>query len=151
MEKKRTYRFVSFLVMVIIFWSCSKIERTNRKFMKDGPWTFTELTIGGDANENLSTWYINSCGTTDGFCPGSWMHSNGSTAEFFWDFDNYNGNLIFQLSDDVQFDSNKASLQCFNLQGEYEILSSSSKAFELQTNSANGYPQTTVYIKMEAE
>ena len=151
MEKGKTYFVMSFLALILLFGSCTKVEKTSRKFMKEGRWCFTDLEVNGDVIDNLAKWDVYSSEEEDAFNYGTWIHSNGSTAEFLWEFNKYSGDLQFLLSPEVKYDSNKASLQCSNLTGEYAVLSNSSNLFEFESYSTTGFSGTQVYIKMEEE
>ncbi len=151
MERSKTYFRMSFLVLILMLGSCTKVEKTTRKFIKEGRWCFTELTTNGDVINNLAKWDLYDCGDDVDFCSGLWTHANGSTAEFNWKFSTYSGDLEFFLTPGQKFDSNKATLQCSNLSGTYSVISESSNLYEFESYETNGFAGTHVYIKMEAE
>lgn len=136
--------------MALILGACSKVDKTTRKFMKEGRWEFDELTAEGKPIDNLAKWDITTCEDSEGYCPGTWIHADGTTAPFFWMFDKYNGDLSFYLSPEIKVDQNRAAIQCYNLAGTYQVVSSSSDMFEFQSMESRGYPQTLVYFSMHS-
>lgn len=151
MERGWKCNVASFLVLFLLLSSCTKVEKTTRKFMKEGRWYFTDLMTDGASVNNLAKWDIYTCDEGAEYCTGLWTHSNGTTAEFYWKFNKYSGDLEFLLSPDLKYDTNKASLQCNNLAGEYIVINSTSNEFELQSDQTKGYPGVQVYIKMTTE
>ena len=103
MERKKIYMALSFCVIGFFLWSCSKIEKDTRKFMNEGRRTFEELLTEGDLTDNLPHWDLGSTENDLGYKTGVWTHANGTSADFFWQFNAY-GNLDFYLDPEVKVD-----------------------------------------------
>lgn len=150
MERKHTYRLFTALVIGLLIGACTKSEVRTKRFIKQGRWQMTQLTIGSDDISMLPKWNITNTPEDKEFVPATWTHADGSECIFKWRFDYYQGSFSFQIDESVeQDDAAKAYVQCENLSGTYEILTDKRKLFEYQSTETNGYPGLTVFIRIE--
>jgi hypothetical protein len=150
MEKKRTYPRLLALLMMGFLFACTKSEVRTHKILKHGDWQVTELLIGTQSMATIPKWHLDEPSEDGAFSTGTWTHYNGTKAQFKWRFDPYVGTFSFSIDKSITQDKQlKAYIQCNNLAGEYTVLKDKSKMFEFESLVTNGYPETSVFIRIE--
>lgn len=152
MGEKQLHMMIIGLVLMFTGTACTKSKVDTRRFMKQGRWMVTELTIGSNTSSSKPSWDIEKSEDSQEFTGGTWHHSDGSTAKFKWRFNYFEGGFSFYTDGAAeQEESSKAFMQCDNLSGDYIILEDKMKLFQFQSKKTNGYLQTPVFIQIEPQ
>ena len=152
MEKRRAYQVILFAGIIVMSVACRKHEVNTNRLSKVSDWKVTTLEIGGDPKTALPRWDIAPNAVEDQYNPGTWKHSDGSTAPFQWQFMYYEGTFRFNLTEFPAAENmSKAHIQCDNLSGEYMIITDKSKLYEFESITTNGYSEMPVFIRLEPQ
>lgn len=147
---KQLYIMIIGLGLMFFGTSCTKSKVDTRRFMKQGRWMVTELNIGSNTSSSKPSWQIDKSNDSQEFTGGTWIHDDGSTAEFKWRFNYFEGGFSFYAVEDAdQGEPNKALIQCDNLAGDYQVIEDKSKLFQFQSIQTNGYLESSVFIQIE--
>ena len=150
MEKRRAYRVVCWVLFTVLISSCQKNEVDTNRFVKQGRWQMTILQIGTNGNSMLPKWEIDPSDDPLQYGTGTWIHKDGSRAQFKWIFEHYDYTFTFYPVNSAEQDAScKAYLQCSNLAGTYDIITDKNKLFEFESYETDGYPGISVFIQLK--
>lgn len=139
------------IVLLVFAASCNK-TKMNSKTLQGSTWNFTSLTINGVADTNLAELEFAEGNIYKEVLLGKWHnagHSHGAGAaevSFAWQFRDKGKTL--EISNQSEGDD---AIQCSQLSGVYNVVSSSKTEYELSSSSTVGYSGKTVIIKMNKE
>ncbi|UKN01417.1 hypothetical protein K6119_16955 [Paracrocinitomix mangrovi] len=152
METKRTYPIAMAIMFILLLASCTKTQTRTNKFMKQGRWQLTALSIGTNDITLLPSWDIGESNDSKAFSPAVWNHYDGSKSNFSWRFNYNGGTFTFQANEQPTGDNPpKANIQCNNLAGTYQVITEKKNLFEFESTETVGYPGVSVYIRMEPQ
>lgn len=140
------------LFITLTALGCSKPKTNSRIFGQQSGWKVTLLDLNGNSSSTLPLWDVEESTDVHEFTKGVWRHENGSSAEFKWRFNYYDGTFSFTINNTIpQEDNVKAFIQCNNLAGEYSIITSKRKLYEFESIKTNGYGNQPVFIRLEPQ
>jgi hypothetical protein len=137
---------IAFLIPVTI--GCDKTESAAQRFVKEGRWTITSITVYTTVIDKLPKWDIPFCTDFSSYNSGTWEHPLGTSAGFLWKFSNIGGTFTFE-PDSILDTGSMAYAQCSNFSGEYKVIKSKRHTFHFESTATLGYPGKVVTILLE--
>jgi len=136
--------------MFFFLLGCKKSEVDTRRFMKQGRWGVTQLEIGSTTYSMFPKWEVEKSEDSQTLTPGTWIHDDGTQADFSWRFNYFSGTFSLVIAKNVEQNvEEKAYQQCNNLSGDYEVITDKKNLFEFQSTETVGYPGVRVFIAIE--
>jgi len=142
--------------MAFLGTACNKTKTNSNRLMKAGEWTITELSVDGTNEAELPEWEIEDCDIYDESCHGEWKNEEGGHSEFVWQFRNSGDD--FEISRQAEEEeghsheedhaAEEAAAQCFAFSGIYEVVTRKKDEMEFTSTTTEGYPGSTVVIKI---
>lgn len=152
---KKSIVLFSFVAMAAIMLSaCSKTNKANKRFIKAGEWTVTELSVDGVSEDELPVWEISDCDPYEAVCIGHWENEEGGHAEFAWQFNNKGESFVVshqaeEGEHEHDHADEEAAEQAYNFSGTYSVTESGKTKMSFTSTETVGFPGQTAVIVIE--
>jgi hypothetical protein len=150
MERQAMLIIPGLLMFFLATTGCDKTERAAQRFVKEGRWTVTSITVATDEIDKLPKWDISAATDFSIYNNGTWEHPHGTITGFLWKFSNMGGTFTFESVSGSETAS-MAYAQCTNFSGEYKVVKSKRHTFHFESTTTVGYPGKVVTILLERE